>query len=159
VSTEADPVRNGGDARPRPLLFISHRHADREIADVIREFVTFRSAGDVVVHQSSSSDAAAPKIGRNINDELKRTLWRTDVLLLVYTRKDHDWDYCMWECGVAMHAESEDTNVIALQCGRQLPRVFADQVGVDMRDPGDRARPRRRSGRGLARGAVRAARP
>jgi len=38
------------------------------------------------------------------------------------------------ECGVATQANSDDTNVIVLQCGRQLPRVFADQVAVDIRD-------------------------
>jgi hypothetical protein len=120
--------------RSQPLLFISHRSADREIADVIREFITFRSGGSVLVYQTSSSDAQAPKIGRNVNRELMRALWETDVLLLVYTTKEKDWDYCMWECGVATHEASEATNVIVLQCGSQLPRVFADQVGVDVRD-------------------------
>jgi hypothetical protein len=128
----------GGDKRierSRPLLFISHRHDDREIADLIRNFVTYLGGNEVVVHQTSSSDAHAPKIGRNVNRELMKALWKTDVLVLIYTRHDRDWDYCMWECGVATHSASEDTNVIVLQCGRQLPRVFADQVAVDVRDP------------------------
>jgi hypothetical protein len=128
----------GGDRRierSRPLLFISHRHDDREIADLIRNFVTYLGGNEVVVHQTSSSDAHAPKIGRNVNRELMKALWKTDVLVLIYTRHDRDWDYCMWECGVATHSASEDTNVIVLQCGRQLPRVFADQVAVDVRDP------------------------
>jgi hypothetical protein len=128
----------GGERRiegSRPLLFISHRHDDREIADLIRNFVTYLGGNEVVVHQTSSSDAHAPKIGRNVNRELMKALWKTDVLVLIYTRHDRDWDYCMWECGVATHSASEDTNVIVLQCGRQLPRVFADQVAVDVRDP------------------------
>jgi len=120
--------------RSQPLLFISHRSADREIADVIRQFITFRSGGAVTVYQTSSSAAEAPKIGRNVNNELMHALWKTDVLLLVYTTKEKDWDYCMWECGVATHQASDATNVIVLQCGSQLPRVFADQVGVDVRD-------------------------
>ncbi len=121
--------------RSQPLLFISHRHDDREIADLIRNFVTYLGGNEVVVYQTSSSDAQAPKIGRNVNHELMKALWKTDVLVLIYTRQDRDWDYCMWECGVATHSASEDTNVIVLQCGRQLPRVFADQVAVDVRDP------------------------
>lgn len=128
----------GGDKsieRSQPLLFISHRHDDREIADLIRNFVTYLGGNEVVVYQTSSSDAQAPKIGRNVNRELMKALWKTDVLVLIYTRHDRDWDYCMWECGVATHSASEDTNVIVLQCGRQLPRVFADQVAVDVRDP------------------------
>lgn len=93
-----------------------------------------------MVHQSSSSDAQSPKIGRNTNRELTTWLWKTDVLVLIYTGHDRDtdhdrdWDYCMWECGVAIHHESEDTSVIVLQCGRERPRVFADQVAVDTRD-------------------------
>ena len=41
----------------------------------------------------------------------------------------------MWECGVATHPESADTRVIVLQCGREPPRVFADQLAVEVRDP------------------------
>jgi len=135
VSAERQPARDKGNGQSQPRLFISHRHSDREIADVIRGFVTYQSGNDVVVHQSSSSDAQAPKIGRNVNRELTTWLWKTDVLVLIYTDYDRDWDYCMWECGVATHSESEDTSVIVLQCGRERPRVFADQVAVDIRDP------------------------
>jgi hypothetical protein len=134
VSADARPARQERNERSQPLLFISHRHADREIADVIRDFITFRSGGDVVVYQTSSSDAQAPKIGRSVNRELRRALWKSEVLVLIYTSQERDWDYCMWECGVATHSESEDTSVIVLQCGRHLPRVFADQVAVDIRD-------------------------
>jgi hypothetical protein len=135
VSAETRPDDDERIERSQPLLFISHRHDDREIADLIRNFVTYLGGNEVVVYQTSSSDAQAPKIGRNVNHELMRALWKTDVLVLIYTRHDRDWDYCMWECGVATHSESDDTNVIVLQCGRQLPRVFADQVAVDVRDP------------------------
>lgn len=134
VSTETQPVRYERVDRSHPRLFISHRHADRAIADAVRSFITDRSGNDVVVHQSSSSDAQAPKIGRNVNRELTTWLWKTDVLVLIYTGRDRDWDYCMWECGVATHSEADDTSVIVLQCGRDLPRVFADQVAVDVRD-------------------------
>ncbi len=133
ADTQPDEAQRG--APSQPLLFISHRHDDREIADVVRDFITFRSGGDVEVYQTSSADAQAPKIGRNVNRELMKALWKTEVLILIYTGQERDWDYCMWECGVATHSGSEDTNVIVLQCGRQLPRVFADQVAVDIRDP------------------------
>jgi len=123
------------DEQDRPLRFISHRHADRAIADVVREFVTERSGGSVAVFQSSSSEAQAPKIGQNLNRELVKALWKSDLLLLIYTGEDRGWDYCMWECGVANHAESEETRVIVLQCGRRPPPVFADKLAVDVRDP------------------------
>ena len=128
------PASEERSPRSQPLVFISHRHADRDIADVVREFMRYRSGGDVEVFQTSSADAQAPKIGRNVNREIMKALWKSEVLVLIYTSQDRDWDYCMWECGVATHRESDDTNVIVLQCGRQLPRVFADQVAVDVRD-------------------------
>lgn len=134
MNAETPPGRDRPETESQPRLFISHRHADRAIADVFRDFVTYRSGNDVIVHQSSSADAQAPKLGRNVNRELTRWLWKTDVLVLIYTEHDRDWDYCMWECGVATHSESEDTSVIVLQCGRERPRVFADQVAVDIRD-------------------------
>jgi hypothetical protein len=135
VNAETQSGRDTRIEKSQPLLFISHRHTDREIADRIRDFVTFMGGNAVAVHQSSSADAQAPKIGHNVNRELIKALWKTDVLVLIYTGRERDWDYCMWECGVATHAESEETSVIVLQCGRQLPRVFADQVAVDIRDP------------------------
>ena len=135
MSADMEPALDERNERPQPLLFISHRHADRDIADVFRDFVTYRSGNDVIVYQTSSSDAQAPKIGRNVNRELMTALWKTDVLVLIYTSQERDWDYCMWECGVATHPASDETSVIVLQCGRQLPRVFADQVAVDVRDP------------------------
>jgi hypothetical protein len=135
MSVEMTAERVRPEEQSQPLLFISHRHDDRAIADVVRDFITLRSGGDVEVYQTSSADAQAPKIGRNVNRELMKALWRTEVLVLIYTGQERDWDYCMWECGVATHSGNEDTNVIVLQCGRQLPRVFADQVAVDIRDP------------------------
>ncbi|MGZ6613116.1 MAG: toll/interleukin-1 receptor domain-containing protein [Solirubrobacteraceae bacterium] len=117
------------------MLFISHCHADRAIADVVGKFVVNRSNGEVMVYQSSSSDAQGPRIGENINRELTKALWRSDVLVLIYTGKQRDWEYCMWECGVATHPESAETRVIVLQCGREPPRVFADQLAVEVRDP------------------------
>ena len=130
----SDPAHRR-DEHDRPLLFISHRHADRAIADVVRGFVTERSGGDVVVFQSSSSEAQAPKIGQNVNRELLKALWKSDLLLVYDTGEERGWDYCMWECGVATHAESEETRVIVFQCGHRAPPVFADKLAVDVRDP------------------------
>jgi hypothetical protein len=132
VNTRPQAVSAEPIERSHPLLFISHRHDDRAIADVIREFVTNRSGGRIAVYQSSSGEAQAPKIGRNVNQELVKALWKTDLLVLIYTSKAQDWDYCMWECGVATHPQSDDARVIVLQCGRQLPPVLADKIAVDV---------------------------
>ena len=118
----------------KPLLFISHRHADREIADALRRFITDRSGGRVAVFQSSSAEADdRPRVGRELQQELKEHLWEATVVCLVFTSPDEDWSYCMWECGVATLADPE-TRIIVLQCGSQPPQVYSDAVRVLARD-------------------------
>lgn len=117
-----------------PRLFISHKHIDSNIADVIRSFVTMHSGGRISVFQSSSPWADAPKVGRNLNKQLREALWETSVVILVYTIPDQDWSYCMWECGVASHPQSPDTKIILFQCAGGSPMLFAEQVNVNARD-------------------------
>src|SRR5215510_8939672 len=98
-------------------LFISHKHSDSQIAQVFGNFIEARSNGTVKVHLSSSPDFQGPKYGPSLNAQLRKALWETDVLLLIYTSADLDWQYCMWECGVATRADSPNTNIIVVQCG------------------------------------------
>lgn len=119
---------------PRPLLFISHRHADRDIADAIRQFIIERSGGRIAVFQSSSAEADDhPRVGRELRQELKQHLWEATVVVLLYTSPQEDWSYCMWECGVAT-LETPETRIIVLQCGSQPPQVYSDAVRVNARD-------------------------
>jgi hypothetical protein len=111
-------------------VFISHKHRDKSIADVISHFLRGQSLGQVEIFQSSSSSAKAPEIGKNLNQELKQNLRRASVVILVYTTSDQDWSYCMWECGVAM---SPDTRIILFQCAGDIPPIFQDQVRIDIR--------------------------
>jgi hypothetical protein len=114
-----------------PLLFISHKHADSNIAQVLAEFVETRSNNQIKVHLSSSPDFQGPKFGKNLNAQLREALWNSDVLLLVYTSPDQDWQYCMWECGVATHPMSPDTSIIVFQCGNEAPAPFNDVMRVN----------------------------
>jgi hypothetical protein len=116
-----------------PLLFISHRHSDQAIADVVRKFVTDRSGGRIAVFQSSSAVAEGPRSGERLTEELRRSLWRASMVILIYTREDQDWSWCMWECGVATSAESPDTRTIVFQAGARSPSVFAGEVRVNLR--------------------------
>ena len=123
------------DANPpkQPLLFISHKHVDKKIADVVRDFVLTYSGGRIDVYQSSSPWADAPKVGRNLNRELKAALWRARALILIYTTPEHDWNYCIFECGVASHPESADSKLIVFQCAGAVPTLFGDQVNINAR--------------------------
>jgi hypothetical protein len=118
----------------KPLLFISHRHADRPIADAIRKFVTDRSGGRIAVFQSSSAQGENPRVGRELHQELKEHLWGAGIVILVYTSPEEDWSYCMWECGVATHPASPETKIVVLQCGPHAPVVYTDAVRVNAQD-------------------------
>ena len=130
---EVIPLR----ATEKPVLFISHRHEDHAIADVLRKFIETRTGGSVAVFQSSSPEADGPRQGKNITEELRRALWHASVLVLIYTTRDRDWSYCMWECGVAQLPEPSDTKTIVFQCADQFPSVFTDQLRVGLRNEDD----------------------
>lgn len=121
----------------KPVLFISHRHDDRAIAEVLRRFIEARTGGRVRVFQSSSPIAASPRQGRNLTEELRRALWHASVVVLIYTTRDEDWSYCMWECGVAQLPEPSSTKTVVFQCADQFPMAFADQVRVGVRSQRD----------------------
>lgn len=129
------PLRTGDD--DRAVLFISHRHEDKPIADTLRKFIQSRTGGQVTVYQSSSPDAEGPKQGQNLRQELRRALWLTSVLVLIYTTPEEDWSYCMWECGVAQLPEPLETRPIVLQCSDKFPSVFAEQLHVGLRKQDD----------------------
>src|SRR5947209_8089255 len=115
-------------------VFISHKHTDHTIARVIAQFVTDKSRGDISVHLSSDADFEGPRFGPGLNAQLRQTLWTTDALLLIYTSDDQDWSYCMWECGLAQHPQSPDTNIIIFQCSDDVPKPFADDLRMDARN-------------------------
>jgi hypothetical protein len=115
-------------------LFISHKHSDARIAQVVADFVESRTLGQVSVHMSSDPRYKGPRLGKNISQELCAALYDCDVLLLLYTSADEDWSYCMFECGVATDPQSPRTNIIVFQCGADVPNPFADQLRVNVRD-------------------------
>jgi TIR domain len=120
-----------------PTIFISHKHVDRNIADAVREFVRQTSRNEVAVYQSSSGVSEGPELGRPLTEQLKDALWKAGIVILIYTSEDQDWQWCMWECGVALNPHTPDTRVIVFQCAPHPPRVFQDQVRVDARNKED----------------------
>jgi hypothetical protein len=123
---------NPNPTNRKPQVFISHKHVDSQIADVIRSFIRSQSGGRVAVFQSSSPWADSPQVGRNLNKQLKDVLWKTNVVILIYTNPDQDWNYCMWEVGVASHPPAPETKIILFQCTKSAPTLFADQVNVNV---------------------------
>lgn len=126
-----------GAQHREPMVFISHKHADRAIAEAVRAFIERRTNREVLVYQSSSGEAESPDIGRSLTSQLKEALWKAGVVILLYTSEDQDWQWCMWECGVATNPSSPDTRLIVFQCSVEAPRVFQDQVRVTVRESED----------------------
>jgi hypothetical protein len=122
---------------PEPSIFISHKHSDSKIAQVIAAFCDEKGGGRIKVYLSSNPDFKGPKIGKGLNAQLRQALWHTDVLILIYTSADQDWSYCMWECGVANDSHSPETNIIVFQCGEDYPSPFNDVARVNARNPTD----------------------
>ena len=114
----------------QPLLFISHKHDDTKIAEEIAKFVRHVSGGGVDVFLSSNPRFEGPRVGKELNVQLKEALWRAGVVILVYTSQDKDWSWCMWECGLAEDRQSPDTKVVVLQCLSDKPEVFKGTVSV-----------------------------
>jgi len=78
-----------------PRIFLSHRFADKPIADVIRRNLARWGFDDIY--------QAGPRLGDPLTDELRDVLEDVDLVILVYTVTDEEWSWCMWECGLATH--------------------------------------------------------
>ena len=68
----------------KPLLFISHKHSDKNIASAISEPLINRTNGEIDIFQSSNYKFEGPRFGANINQELNSALWRCDYSRQVY---------------------------------------------------------------------------
>jgi hypothetical protein len=117
----------------QPLLFISHKHVDYELAKVLSDFIDNYTAAQLRIHSSSDPDFLGPSAGRVITQELCRTLWETQALILLYTSADQNWSYCLWECGVATNSGNH-TNIIVFQCGDEQPAVYEGWLMVKASD-------------------------
>ena len=71
----ADTEASLGAAAAR--VFISHKHSDKRIAEAIATFIKRTTANQVVVFDSSSSAFESPRMGKNVNTELKEALARS----------------------------------------------------------------------------------
>lgn len=121
---------SGEDQR---VLFISHLHEDKPIADAMRDFIENKCApGLIKVYQSSDSQRA-PRVGKKLNEELRTQLGEAGVVVCIYTSADHDWSYCMWECTIATEVEPEATLVL-FQFTNDYPAPFQELVRVDARE-------------------------
>lgn len=106
-------------------IFISHRHDDGSIAHAFGEFIRTQSANRIQTHISSSSAFESPVGGRPLHDQLVASVRNSGCIILIYTRPDHNWAYCMYECGLAT---VQDIPVHIFQCSDAEPPPLSHLV-------------------------------
>lgn len=131
VDENTNPINN-----KRPVIFLSHRHQDKELADLIKSFIEVRS-NDVEVF-SSSYDSGGPIVGNLLSQDLGRRLAEAEVVFLLYTTNDERWAYCMWEVGVAFDPTNiSQTRIVVLQAGDDIPAPLGDRKAVRLSQTSD----------------------
>lgn len=108
-------------------IFISHRHEDKDVVDVIRN--NLQDWGHRTMFQSSDA-RHGPRIGAPLDAELRAALADSRLVLLVYTYGENDWSFCMWECGVAASAKAESLRIVVFQCTDDVPKLFEGQKRI-----------------------------
>lgn len=116
---------------PGAEVFISHKTADTALATALAEFIENASNGKVTAFVSSNPAFRGPAAGGQLTDELKKALWRCQVLVLLYTGLGQDWEYCMWECGVAALPSTTPSRTIVLQFDDAVPGPLEPLVRID----------------------------
>lgn len=106
-------------------IFISHRTADRDIADKVRECLEGFGVPESQIFQSTSAKSGIPD-GDNIKETLRQRIRKTDVFILIYTTPDQDWSYCMWELGIATASDTRPTRVVCFSCASEPPKLMVD---------------------------------
>jgi hypothetical protein len=115
-------------------VFISHRHKDKKMAEVLKKTVKNWTAGQAQVFQSSD-EGSSYLVGESITEALQKALDKANVVLLLYTIPDADWSYCLWECGVATNPKSFDTRVVVFQCLDDAPAPYKEKHRIRITQP------------------------
>jgi TIR domain len=117
-------------------IFISHSHVDKKIADVVRQHLNRWGFPNRTIFQSSEP-GLGPQPGRRLTDEIQTALHQAKAVILLYTRADEDWSWCMFECGLATDPQKPDaTRVIFFRCNEEepLPGPFEGAVVVQVNE-------------------------
>ena len=107
----------------KPVVFISHRHADKDIADVVKKHLLDWGIIGKNIFQSSDPRRASMH-GQNLIEYLKSKLEKTNLFILIYTHEDEDWQFPMWEAGVVQGGSTVNTRLVVFQCTEDEPEPF-----------------------------------
>ena len=89
-------------------IFVSHRHADRPIADVIVSALkNWAFNQDDIFYASEQSGAGNILIGDFVRRDICEAASECKLMILVFTAPDDDWSWCMYECGSNIRLQAE----------------------------------------------------
>jgi len=125
----------GGSSRP--LVFISHRHHDAEIAKAIADWIMASSLNKIDVFLSSDG-LRGTEVARSITEQIRRKVADAAVLIAVYTDQEADWAWVMFEIGIGMDPTTPQTNVVVIQCGDDFPTVLSEFKRIRVSEESDR---------------------
>lgn len=107
----------------KPVVFISHRHADKAIAHVVNRHLAEWGIAERNIFQSSDPKQGSTA-GQNQAQYLKSKLANTNLFILIYTHSDEDWAFCMWEAGIVQGRSDVNTRFVVFQGTEDAPKTF-----------------------------------
>jgi hypothetical protein len=123
-------AREAGQVGER-LAFISHKERDAELAALVGGLLRKLSGMGVELYLSSSVQHKGPRFGESIPDGLRKALGRSGLVVLVYTDPTDNWEWCLWECGVATDPNDETpTRVGVFSFGDAPPKPYESSLNV-----------------------------
>jgi hypothetical protein len=126
----------------QPNIFLSHRESDSKIASAVSK--TLNDLGfEKITDYSGSKEVKRLSIGENLDKEVAKACHESNLFILIYTQSDENWEWCMFETGLAIDAGvlsgrqetggTEDrisTKIVVLQCAEEEPKVFEGKLRV-----------------------------
>ena len=118
----------------KPLIFISHKHQDVDIAKALASWLQVATRNGVEVFQSSDGFKDGPSLGRSLTEEIRSKAHDAAAILVLYTDAEQDWEWVMFEVGIGLDPSTPETRVVLVQCGPESPHVLRERMRVDIRE-------------------------
>lgn len=121
-----------GPATARVRVFLSHKHEDAVAASHLKNaLVDLGPTEDFEVFLSEEIRG-----GDDWFHEIQRRLVESNLLLLLYTDREHDWDWCMYEAGLFTDLRGQGCRrVICLSSAGEAPTPLQHLQFVRADDP------------------------
>ncbi len=88
-------------------IFVSHKHEDHALAATFKEVM--EGLSDKFECFVSGVNISA---GSDWNREIKTKLAQSHLLVLLFTRPTHSWDWCLFETGLFTRSDAEDVSAV-----------------------------------------------